>query len=66
MEIGRESFATGSFTWIDDQGRDVFVRNAALLVEGRYHLVIVMGPEAKRDEVQARHAHVLATYRSTA
>ncbi|MFH8713026.1 protein kinase [Streptomyces zaomyceticus] len=66
VEIGRTRFATGSFTWIDDQGREVFVRNAALLVAGRYHLVIVTGPEAKRDEVQAHHAHVLATYRPIA
>ncbi|MGA5098688.1 hypothetical protein ACPCAC_15185 [Streptomyces lavendulocolor] len=66
VETGRTPFATGSFTWIDDQGREVFVRSAAALVAGRYHLVIVIGPEARRDQVQARHAHVLATYRPTA
>ncbi|MFF2773791.1 hypothetical protein ACFVU3_02700 [Streptomyces sp. NPDC058052] len=65
METGRTRLATGSYTWIDDQGREVFVRNAALLVAGRYHLVIVIGPEARRDEVQAHHAHVLDTYRPT-
>ncbi|OAL16493.1 hypothetical protein A4V12_03700 [Streptomyces noursei] len=61
VETGRTRFATGSFTWIDGQGCEVFVRNAAVLVAGRYHLVIVIGPEAKRDQVQARHAHVLAS-----
>ncbi|MEU0669379.1 hypothetical protein ABZ508_28670 [Streptomyces lavendulocolor] len=66
METGRTRSATGSFTWIDDQGREVFVRNAAVLVAGRNHLVVVIGPEAKRDQVQARHAHVLATCRPTA
>ncbi|MEU0661825.1 hypothetical protein [Streptomyces lavendulocolor] len=64
VETGRTRFPTGSFTWIDDQGREVFVRNGPFA--GRYHLVIVIGPEAKRDQVQARHAHVLATYRPTA
>ncbi|WP_051494345.1 serine/threonine-protein kinase [Streptomyces exfoliatus] len=66
VETGRARVATGSFTWIDDRGREVFVGNAAILVAGRYHLVIVIGPEAKRDEVRAHHAHVLATYRPTA
>ncbi|MGA5407625.1 hypothetical protein ACPCSC_10225 [Streptomyces lavendulocolor] len=28
--------------------------------------VIVIGPEARRDQVQARHAHVLAMYGPTA
>ncbi|MEV6354753.1 serine/threonine-protein kinase [Streptomyces hydrogenans] len=63
VEVGARRYAHGSFTWADGRGRELFVRNAALLVDGRYHLVLVIGPEARREEVEALHAHVLTTYR---
>ncbi|MFJ6405450.1 protein kinase [Streptomyces hydrogenans] len=63
VEAGATRYARGTFTWLDDRGRELFVRNAALLVDGRYHLVLVIGPEARREEVEALHAHVLTTYR---
>ncbi|MFB7103863.1 hypothetical protein [Streptomyces hydrogenans] len=58
-------YAHGSFSWADDQGRELFVRNASLLVDGRYHLVLVIGPESRREEVERRHAQVFSTYRAT-
>ncbi|MFC9263799.1 protein kinase [Streptomyces hydrogenans] len=65
VEVGSRRYAHGSFTWADDRGRELFVRNAALLVDGRYHLVLVIGPEARREEVEKRHAQVFSTYRAT-
>ncbi|MEW5625216.1 protein kinase [Streptomyces hydrogenans] len=65
VEVGSRRYAHGSFTWVDDRGRELFVRNAALLVDGRYHLVLVIGPEARREEVEKRHAQVFSTYRAT-
>ncbi|MFD5328504.1 protein kinase [Streptomyces sp. NPDC127092] len=63
IEVGATQYATGDFTWADDRGRELFVRNAAVLIAGSYHLVIVIGPESRRDEVGKVHDHVLGTYR---
>ncbi|MFJ8128394.1 hypothetical protein [Streptomyces hydrogenans] len=63
--MGGRRYAHGSFTWVDDQGRELFVRNAALLVDGRYHLVLVIGPEPRSEAVEKRHAQVFSTYRAT-
>ncbi|MFC3578322.1 protein kinase [Streptomyces yaanensis] len=51
IDVGGRTMAEGQFTWTDGSGRELFVRNLALLVGGRYHVVQVRGPEAERDEV---------------
>ena len=38
----------------------------AMLVDGRYHVVQVSGPEAERDEVTRIYEQATATYRYTA
>ena len=43
--------AEGQFTWHDSNGRQVYVRNLAMIINGRYHVVQVIGPEAQRDKV---------------
>ncbi|WP_200425218.1 hypothetical protein [Streptomyces sp. NE5-10] len=63
--MGGRRYAHGGFTWVDDQGRERFVRNAALLVDGRHHLVLVIGPESRREEMEKRHAQVFSTCRAT-
>ncbi|MEU3980295.1 protein kinase [Streptomyces sp. NPDC026672] len=65
IEVGDRTMAEGQFTWTDDQGRDLFVRNIAILVEGRYHVLQVRGPEAERDEVTRLYEQAQATYRYT-
>jgi hypothetical protein len=57
--------AEGQFTWTDAQGRDLYVRNLAILLNGRYHIVQVRGPEAERDEVTRLYEQATATYRYT-
>ena len=57
--------AEGQFTWTDGQGRELFVRNLAILADGRYHVVQVRGPEAERDEVTRLFEQASATYRIT-
>lgn len=64
-EVGGRTMAEGQFTWTDGQGRDLFVRNMALLLNGRYHVVQVRGPEAERDEVTRLYEQATATYRYT-
>ncbi|MEV6808169.1 protein kinase [Streptomyces sp. NPDC051132] len=63
--VGERTWAEGQFTWTDGQGRDRFVRNMALLLDGRYHIVQVRGPEAERDEVTRLYEQAAATYRYT-
>ncbi|MFJ6842915.1 protein kinase [Streptomyces griseoluteus] len=65
IEVGGRTMAEGQFTWTDPQGRDLFVRNMAMLLNGRYHIVQVRGPEAERDEVTRLYDQATATYRYT-
>ncbi|MFC9279305.1 protein kinase [Streptomyces collinus] len=65
IEVGGRTMAEGQFTWTDAQGRDLYVRNMAILLNGRYHIVQVRGPEAERDEVTRLYDQAVATYRYT-
>ncbi|MGW1794484.1 protein kinase [Streptomyces sp. NPDC001984] len=65
IEVGGRTMAEGQFTWTDDQGRDLFVRNIAILLDGHYHVLQVRGPEAERDEVTRLYEQASATYRYT-
>ncbi|MFF1402203.1 protein kinase [Streptomyces sp. NPDC058294] len=62
IEVGGRTMAEGQFTWTDGQGRDLFVRNMALLLNGRYHVIQVRGPEAERDEVTRLYEQATTTY----
>ncbi|MDI3419728.1 protein kinase domain-containing protein [Streptomyces luteolus] len=63
VDVGGQVRAEGQFTWTDSGGDEVYVRNAALLIDGRYHVVLVKGPEAERDEVTRLHEQAVAAYR---
>ncbi|MEU5596460.1 protein kinase [Streptomyces sp. NPDC020298] len=65
ITVGGRTMAEGQFTWTDGQGRDLFVRNIAILIDGRYHVVQIRGPEAERDEVTRLYEQASATYRYT-
>ncbi|MFF7164782.1 protein kinase [Streptomyces sp. NPDC008086] len=65
IQVGERVMAEGQFTWTDDQGRELFVRNVAILVDGRYHVVQVRGPDAERDEVTRLFEQASATYQVT-
>ncbi|MFC5215455.1 protein kinase [Streptomyces coerulescens] len=65
IQVGERSMAEGQFTWTDDEGRELFVRNLAILIDGRYHVVQVRGPEAERDEVTRLFEQASATYQVT-
>ncbi|MFD4322069.1 protein kinase [Streptomyces sp. NPDC058548] len=51
VDIGTTATATGSYWWLDSTGRQVFVRNLALIDGGRYHVVQVIGPEDRSEKV---------------
>nr|WP_237519275.1 protein kinase [Streptomyces sp. HUCO-GS316] len=65
IRVGGKTMAEGQFTWTDGDGRELFVRNLALLVGGEYHVIQVRGPEAERDEVTRLYEQASATYQIT-
>ncbi|OQD52623.1 serine/threonine protein kinase [Streptomyces phaeoluteigriseus] len=65
IQVGGRISAEGQFTWTDGDGRELFVRNVALLLDGRYHVVQLRGPEAERDEVTRLFEQASASYRYT-
>ncbi|WP_456115171.1 protein kinase [Streptomyces yaizuensis] len=64
IQIGRRVMAEGQFTWQDATGRQVFVRNLVSVIDGRYHVVQVIGPEERRDEVTEAYRAAADSYRS--
>ncbi|MFD5447726.1 protein kinase [Streptomyces sp. NPDC127100] len=65
IEVGGRTMAEGQFTWKGTDGGELYVRNVAMLIDGRYHVVQVRGPEAERDEVSRLYEQASATYRYT-
>ncbi|MEW2807775.1 protein kinase [Streptomyces massasporeus] len=65
IEVGGRTMAEGQFTWTGGDGGELYVRNLAMLVEGRYHVVQVRGPESERDEVTRLYEQAAATYKAT-
>ncbi|WP_406439596.1 protein kinase [Streptomyces sp. NBC_00631] len=65
ITVGQQVSAEGQFTWTDSQEGDLFVRNMVFLINGRYHIVQVRGPESARDEVTTLYEQASATYKYT-
>ncbi|MCT2546387.1 protein kinase [Streptomyces atratus] len=65
IDVGRQAMAEGQFTWQDASGREVYARNLVMIVEGRYHVVQVIGPENRRDKVSDIYEQAVASYRVT-
>ncbi|MGW5865990.1 protein kinase [Streptomyces sp. NPDC055239] len=64
VEVGGRTMAEGQFTWQDAEGRETFVRNLAMAVGGKYHIVQIRGPEAERDEVSRLFEQASDTYQA--
>ncbi|MCF1507340.1 protein kinase [Streptomyces glomeratus] len=65
IDVGGRTMAEGQFTWTDGDGRELFVRNLALVAGGRYHVLQVRGPKAEVDEVTRLFEQAEQTYRTT-
>ncbi|GAB7032842.1 protein kinase [Streptomyces sp. NPDC021749] len=64
IDVGRTAMAEGTFTWRDRSGREVYVRNLAMIHKGRYHLVLVIGPDGSgRREVDRLYEQATSSYR---
>ncbi|MFE7118176.1 serine/threonine protein kinase, partial [Streptomyces sp. NPDC057654] len=66
IDVGRTAMAEGTFNWNDSSGRQVYVRNAAMILEGRYHLLQVIGPANEQHAVDRFYDQATATYRAEA
>jgi hypothetical protein len=64
IEVGGRTMAEGQFTWTGADG-ELYVRNLAMLVDGRYHVVQVRGPAAERDEVTRLFEQASSSYQFT-
>lgn len=64
IEVGGRTMAEGQFTWTG-AGGELYVRNVAILMDGRYHVVQVRGPVAERDEVSRLFEQASTTYQYT-
>ncbi|WP_030262984.1 protein kinase [Streptomyces violens] len=62
-DVGRTAMAEGTFTWGEDSGSATYARNMALLKGGRYHLVLVIGPDRDRAEVDRLYEQASASFR---
>ncbi|WP_149184941.1 protein kinase [Streptomyces sp. TRM49041] len=65
VDIGRQAMAEGQFTWQDGNGRQVYVRNLAIVIDDRYHVVQAIGPESGRDKVKEIYEQATKAYRAT-
>ncbi|WP_203182041.1 protein kinase [Streptomyces pratensis] len=63
IDVGRQVMAEGQFTWQESSGREVYVRNLVMIVDGRYHIVQVIGPENERDKVSDIYEQAMSSYR---
>ncbi|MEW1721156.1 protein kinase [Streptomyces sp. NPDC093109] len=65
IDVGKQAMAEGQYTWQDSTGREVFVRNLAMIVSGRYHVIQAIGPADRRDKVDEIYQQASAAYRVT-
>ncbi|MFE6686685.1 hypothetical protein ACFVFQ_09425 [Streptomyces sp. NPDC057743] len=62
IDVGQTAMAEATFTWKDGDGRPVYARNLAMIRDGRYHVVLVMGPQSGRAEVDRLYAEASSSY----
>ncbi|MEV1044651.1 serine/threonine protein kinase [Streptomyces sp. NPDC049916] len=66
VDVGRQAMAEGQFTWLESGGREVYARNLAMIVKGRYHVIQVIGPANDSDRVTEIYEQAIASYRVNA
>ncbi|MFF8956382.1 protein kinase [Streptomyces sp. NPDC014894] len=65
IQVGQRVMAEGQYSWQDANGRQVYVRNLVMVLDGRYHIVQVIGPDEQRDKVTAAYRAAADSYRPT-
>ncbi|MFI1098232.1 serine/threonine protein kinase [Streptomyces sp. NPDC020917] len=54
--------AEGEYTWRDANDRTVYARNLAVQIGGRYHVILITGPDSERAAVQRAFDKAVETY----
>jgi hypothetical protein len=54
--------AEGEYTYRNSSGQGVYARNLALLIDGKYHVVLVTGLDSQRAAVQQAFDKAVETY----
>ncbi|MEV7612272.1 hypothetical protein [Streptomyces sp. NPDC089799] len=61
--VGQKLTAEGTYTWTDATGRSLYVRNHVAALGGRYHVVMVLGPQDQQDKVTEVFGRATGSYR---
>ncbi|WP_428814944.1 hypothetical protein SALCHL_004089 [Streptomyces albus subsp. chlorinus] len=65
IDVGGTAMAEGTFSWREDSGRQVYARNRAVILGGRYHVLLVLGSRSRQAEIDRHFEAVADTYRVT-
>lgn len=63
ITVGETAMAEGEFGW-ESGGKQQVLRNRAMLLGGKYHVVLVRGPKGSQAEIDEHFTTVADTYRS--
>ncbi|UGY93174.1 serine/threonine protein kinase [Streptomyces gobiensis] len=64
ITVGETAMAEGEFSWKGSGGKTL-LRNRAMILGGKYHVVLVRGPESQRTAIDEHFSQVVDTYRAT-
>ncbi|WUH91411.1 protein tyrosine kinase [Streptomyces sp. NBC_00433] len=62
VTVGGHPAAEGEYTWRDANQVSVYARNLAVQIDGRYHVILIYGPDSQRAAVQRAFDKVVETY----
>jgi serine/threonine protein kinase len=62
LDVRGHSAAEGEYSYRDADDNQVFALNLAVIIDGRYHLVLVTGPDSRRADVQRAFDKAVETY----
>ncbi|MET9863200.1 protein kinase [Streptomyces smyrnaeus] len=65
IDVGDTAMAEGTFSWREDGGRQMYARNRAMILDGRYHVLLVVGSEGRKAQIDRHFETVADTYRVT-
>jgi hypothetical protein len=54
--------AEGEYTWRDADDQTVYARNLAIQIGGRYHVILISGPDSQRAAIQRAFDKAVETY----
>jgi serine/threonine protein kinase len=65
IDVGDTAMAEGTFSWREGGGRQVYARNRAMILDGHYHVLLVIGSSHQKADIDKHFEAVADTYRVT-